>query len=202
MSLNTKSFDINKVVFEDAKHVANGNVKFDRIYIKYLHDDGTLGKLSFRLPELFSWGVQENKFDNKTVDSYTLPLVMYNQLNGPTEEEEETIAIFEAILDKIKTHLRKQMVPEVDSMKIFYGKEDRAPTMYPKLLTEFRKDPSCPLKISTEFFDEDSEDINPIDLVGKRCNVIGSVIVDNIYIGKKPSIQLRISDDVLVLKQF
>jgi len=197
MSLNTKSFDINKVVFEDAKHVANGNVKFDRIYMKYLHDDGTLSKLSIVTPKLFSWGVQENKFDNKNVDSYTLPLVMYNQLNGPTEEETETIEIFEAILDKIKIHLKKvykHMTSEIDSMKIFYKKEDRAPTMYPKLLTEFRKDPSCPLEISTEFYDENVMPINPIDFIGERCNVVGTVIFDNIYIGKKPSIQLRINE--------
>ena len=91
---------------------------------------------------------------------------MYDRNEEVSKEQQNTIDIFEQILEKIKTHLKKaetkealnqfQLDAHVDMMDIFYRKKDKGqlvsgvpPTLYPKLQTKFGKN-RC-LEITTEF---------------------------------------------------
>jgi len=222
MAITWKTFDINNVIFENAKTMATAaDVKFQRIFLKYKYDDGTIGKISIRTPALFSYGIQENRSSQTgLLDSYTLPLSMYDRMAGGTYNESKTIQLFESCLKLIKTHLKKSDVKEalnkyemdavVDQMDIFYRKKDKGivlpdtpPTMYPRLLTSFQKsrNPNIPPKIITGFFDSDDEPIDPMTLVNERCRVVCDIGIDNIYIGAKPSIQVKVND-VLVIDRF
>ena len=61
---------------------------------------------------------------------------------------------------------------------------------YSKLLSQFEK-----VRVSKDshiLLDNMDEKVNPLKLIENRCNVTGTVIVDNIYIGKKPSIQIKL----------
>jgi len=221
MAITWKNFDINNVIFEKVKTMTTAaEIKYQRIFLKYKYDDGTIGKISIRTPALFSYGIQENRSQTNTLDSYTLPITMYDKMVGQTEAEAKTIEIFESCLKLIKTHLKKsdvkdalnkyEMDADVDQMDIFYRKKDKGvvlpdipPTLYPRLLTSYEKsrDPPVPPKIVTGFFDSDDEPIDPMTLVNERCRVVCDIGIDNIYIGAKPSIQVKVND-VLVINRF
>jgi hypothetical protein len=213
-----KNFNSENIVFGDVK-VFTKPATFQRIPIQYKYDDGTIAKLAIETSVLHSWGVQENK--NKTtgkIDSYTFSLVMFDARNGPTKKEAETISIFEQILTKIKEHLNDdstrealnkwEMDDDVKKMDIFYRKKDKgklvpdaAPTLYPKLLTKFVADSNDPPIITTSFFNLDNVkyDVNT-EMIGSRCKAYGAVVIDNIYVGAKPSVQVKLNDVVVVEK--
>jgi len=142
---------------------------------------------------------------------------MYDKMVGQTEAEAKTIEIFESCLKLIKTHLKKpdvkdalnkyEMDADVDQMDIFYRKKDKGvvlpdipPTLYPRLFTSYEKsrNPDVPPKIVTGFFDSNNEPIDPESLINGRCKVVCDIGIDNIYIGAKPSIQVKVNDVIVV----
>lgn len=195
--------------------------------MKYDYEDGKLpSKISIRTPQLFSWGIQENGKNTKLpisetnpVENYTMSFVMFNKerIGGPSEDESKTIDMFEAILTKCQNHLKHpstkavmgkyNMDPLVDMMSIFYRKHDKgqpicgyAPTLYPKLYTKFQKTriPGSKPEILTGFYTKANSPIDPTTLVGVKCNVIGEIIIDNIYIGSSPYMQVKLNDAIVV----
>jgi hypothetical protein len=214
MALSIESFSVDNIIFEDVKKVAFGDIKYQRIPIKY-NGDGGKYDLCIATPELMSWGVQENRQKqgadstaDKPIDSYSLPLIM---------ADESIVGVFEEILYKCQEHLKlestrkavgRKMDAHADEMDIFYRKKDgdvpvagAPPTMYPKLFTVYEKiRGQTPPKISTLFYDVNDDEIDPIELVGVRCKVMAAIVVKDIYIGAKPSIQLKVND-VTVLEK-
>jgi|HubBroStandDraft_6_1064221.scaffolds.fasta_scaffold302596_2 hypothetical protein len=222
MALTYETFKAENIIFEDVKKVAFGDLKYQRIPIKYEEEDETGVKTGRKMdlyiatPELMSWGVQENRQQNtgaaaavdKPADSYSLPLIM---------SDDNIIKVFESILEKCKEHLKlettrkavgKRMDAFAEEMDIFWRKKDGGepvvgapPTMYPKLLTAFEKsrNPANPPKISTMFREynektDEETDIDPMTLIGKRCKVCAAIQVKDIYIGAKPSIQCKVNE--------
>lgn len=209
------------------EHIVFGDVKkftipatFSRIPITYNYPDGER-KLSVKIPETLSWGIQENR--NKQTDkieSYAFSFVLFDFKMGPTPEEKATIDMLDTICECIKNHLMSEPVKEalniwdkdndISRMSIMYRKKERgkvveglAPTIYPKLLTKYEKTKSDkPPEITTGFYDAYDEMIEPSGLIGVRCKAVGAVVVDSIYIGGgRFSIQLKLND-VIVMKQF
>jgi hypothetical protein len=219
MALTFENFDINNVTFDEPKTIKFKDVSFQRIPIKYF-DGKTKTKLAIQTPALMSWGIQDpskNKEGGESTGSsggYSMSLVMFSNESGcPNEEERKTMEMFDAILEKSKAHLKKlstqkalgkfEMDGMVDCMKIFYRKRDKetgkimdnmAPTMYPKLLMKYSTNKSLPPAIDTKFYDIDDEEVVAETLIGTRCMVQAAVVVDNLYIGAKPSIQMKIND--------
>jgi hypothetical protein len=158
---------------------------------------------------------------DKPVQSYTISMVMHEQTSEPTEDQLKTIKMFEIILDVVQQHLRLMttkkalkkfdMDPDTDRMKIFYYKKDEGvivqgvpPTLYAKLLTmyEENRNPETPPTIYTQFYASDGETpIDPKTLIGCRCKIAAALIIDHIYVGDKPSIQIKVHD-VDVIEQF
>ena len=215
-----ETFNIDNLFFEKPKQgtvlgdKGKGGIKFSRIYPKYRYPNGQIDKVYIQTPELFSWGIQENK-NQDNISNYTFSFVMYDRNAGVSIEQQNMIDIFEQILEKIKTHLKKvetkealnqfQLDAHVDMMDIFYRKKDNgqlvggmSPTLYPKLQTKFGN-----LEITTEFRDINDESINSYDLLGVRCLAAGNIVIDNIFIAneKKPLIQLKL-DEAIITHQF
>ena len=213
-----ETFDINNIFFEDPKQY---NMKgFSRMYPKYRYPNGQVDNIYIQTPELFSWGVQENK-SLENIANYTFSFVMFDQNVVVSEEQQNMIDIFEHILDAIKTHLKKEETKEalnkfqldalVDMTGIFYRKKDKGqlvsgvpPTLYPKLQTKYEKvKRDGPPEIITEFRNVNDELINPNDQLGVRCRAVGNIMIDTIFVAseKKPAIQLKL-DEVIINEQF
>ena len=212
-----ETFNIDNLFFEKPKQgtvLGKGGIKFSKIYPKYRYPNGQIDKVYIQTPELFSWGIQENK-NQDNITNYTFSFVMYDRNEEASKEQQNTIDIFEQILEKIKTHLKKaetkealnqfQLEAHVDMMDIFYRKKDKGqivsgvpPTLYPKLQTKFAN-----LEITTEFRDINDESINSYDLLGVRCLAAGNIVIDNIFIAsdKKPLIQLKL-EEAIITHQF
>ena len=198
-----ETFNVDRIFFEDPKQYnMKGGINLSRIYPKYIYPSGRVDKVYIQTPELFSWGVQENKsLDN--IANYTFSFVMFDQNVGVSEEQQNMIDIFEQILSAIKTHLKKEETKEalsqfqldahVDMMDIFYRKKEKGqlvsgvpPTLYPKLQTKFEKTKrDRPPEIITEFRNVNDELINPNDQLGVRCRAIGNIMIDNIYVASE-----------------
>ena len=83
-----ETFNIENLFFEDPKQYnMKGGINFSRIYPKYRYPSGRVDKVYIQTPELFSWGVQENKsLDN--IANYTFSFVMFDQNVGVSEEQQ------------------------------------------------------------------------------------------------------------------
>ena len=213
-----ETFNIDNLFFEKPKQCTmKSNIKFSRIYPKYRYPNGKIDKVYIQTPELFSWGIHENK-NQEDVSNYTFSFVMHDRNEEASKEQQNMINIFEQILERIKIHLKKaetkedlnqfQLDSHVDMMDIFYRKKDKgqlvsgaSPILYPKLQTKFGKN-RC-IEITTDFRSINDEVINPYDILGVRCMAAGNIVLDNIFIvsEKKPIIQLKL-DEVIIIDQF
>ena len=151
-----ETFNIDNLFFEKPKQCTmKSNIKFSRIYPKYRYPNGKIDKVYIQTPELFSWGIHENK-NQEDVSNYTFSFVMHDRNEEASKEQQNMINIFEQILERIKIHLKKaetkedlnqfQLDSHVDMMDIFYRKKDKgqlvsgaSPILYPKLQTKFGK---------------------------------------------------------------
>ena len=213
-----ETFNIDNLFFEKPKQCTmKSNIKFSRIYPKYRYPNGKIDKVYIQTPELFSWGIHENK-NQEDVSNYTFSFVMHDRNEEASKEQQNMINIFEQILERIKIHLKKaetkedlnqfQLDSHVDMMDIFYRKKDKgqlvsgaSPILYTKLQTKFGKN-RC-IEITTDFRSINDEVINPYDILGVRCMAAGNIVLDNIFIvsEKKPIIQLKL-DEVIITDQF
>ena len=213
-----ETFNIDNLFFEKPKQCTmKSNIKFSRIYPKYRYPNGKIDKVYIQTPELFSWGIHENK-NQEDVSNYTFSFVMHDRNEEASKEQQNMINIFEQILERIKIHLKKaetkedlnqfQLDSHVDMMDIFYRKKDKgqlvsgaSPILYPKLQTKFGKN-RC-IEITTDFRSINDEVINPYDILGVRCMAAGNIVLDNIFIvsEKKPLIQLKL-DEAIITNQF
>ena len=213
-----ETFNIDNLFFEKPKQCTmKSNIKFSRIYPKYRYPNGKIDKVYIQTPELFSWGIHENK-NQEDVSNYTFSFVMHDRNEEASKEQQNMINIFEQILERIKIHLKKaetkedlnqfQLDSHVDMMDIFYRKKDKgqlvsgaSPILYPKLQTKFGKN-RC-IEITTDFRSINDEVINPYDILEVRCMAAGNIVLDNIFIvsEKKPIIQLKL-DEVIITDQF
>ena len=174
-----------------------------KIPIRYRIKENQQNSLYVDVSNVLSYGVQKNNFKNSSVDSYTLPLVM---------DDEATNDVLEQILQKCKERLNKPEVKQAlkkcdlytEGMDIFYRKPNAALKLYPKLETEFIDKKATPVKkpeITTKFFDgETDERIDATTLINQRCKVRAAINVGYICIAAKPSIQLYVSEAIVLEK--
>jgi hypothetical protein len=190
---------------------------YHRIPIKYV-DNKRKSDCCIATPVVMTYGIRENKeFKDKVavdgpVESYSLPIVL---------QDDKLIAVFDGILQKCKDYLKErntkealgkgddQLDPFTSIMSIYHRARDNGkivsgvpPTLYPKLLTAYSKvrDPAIKPTILTKFWDGEScsTEIDPSTMVGVRANIYAAIIIKDIYIGMKPSIQLKVHDVIVV----
>jgi len=184
--------------------------------------------LSIKTPNCMSYGLQEKKdmyknaegkyvpVEGSKVQSYSFPIVMFDANSTPSEEVLKTVEMFEAIAKRCRQHMCKQSTKEElecyrmdalsELMEIFYRKmekglyvEGASPVLSTKVYIKYTKNDE--ISIDTNFEDVRGNTIDPLTLIDKRCYAICDVIIDNIFIGNKPSIQVKVNDVIITSMQ-
>lgn len=159
-----------------------------------------------------------------SVSGYQLPLVLYNH-GGATPEQKEFVAAFESISDYCRNYVvqnsYKLSKKNMDVMKdqsnkfnpLWYKKiikkndkgEDvgdepdveRGPTLYGKLIVK-KKMENKGFEFVTRFRDMDSgSEINPLTLIGKRCDARAVIKFESIFIGTKTTLQVKVREAII-----
>ena len=207
-----ETYNVSKMIFskplKGASKTKDGepSIKFSRIMINTQNDDGSIGELVFPTTRLFSFGVSTNTNpDTGSISGYTLPLCLWSK-EGATPQEKAFSNKLEELVEKCKDHLlldsTKEDIEKYDLERselkklnsFIYWKRDKGkivegvgPTLYPKLI-ESKKD-NC---IKTPFFDQDGNDINPMNLIGKYCWVNAAIKIESIFVGAKIALQVKV----------
>lgn len=222
MAISLKDLNIENIRFKEAtKHTfGNGDTSYYRIAIQYFREDlNRLDDLVIMTNSVRSYGIKENrsssvpgaKDKNGPVESYSLPIVI---------ADPEYKSVIESIIEKCRNHLCTK--PVYSSLKkwqwstsaptipspFFSQKDDDGndispPTMYPKLMTLFKKikDGEPPV-ISTQFYEYvngEERDIDPNELINSSAITgVAALHLKDIYIGgQNPSLQFRVTDFVV-----
>ena len=218
MSSNTQlthcaDLEVGNIIFSkpETKSIPNTPISYKRINILYKNSDGSVGDLIIPTEQLFSFGVQENTdMASNKITGYSIPLCLWNR-TGATEAEENFISTFESIVNTCHSHLledttkdtlEKYDLDESDLKKFnpVYRKRDKgkivegkSPCLYPKLIVS-KKDGD--ITINSFFVDENGDDLDPMNLIGKRMNCTCSLKVESIFVGRTISLQVKVYECV------
>ena len=194
-------------------------IEFKRIYINSRNEDGTEGELVIKTGRLYSFGVSTKTFGEETQSKkseYTFPLCLWSGVK-PTNEEEKWINLFNEIVDCCMDHLveKRQEIGRFELEKndlirgglknpLYWKKEKvtnekgkicgerkvegRGPILYSKLMFSKKED-----KFLTRFFNlKNNEEIDPEDLINKRCYAYSAIKIESIFIGARISLIVRL----------
>lgn len=206
-----ESYNVAKMRFGNAQKnelkQENGPViKYFRIPVSTVNEDGSVGELVFETTELFSFGVSVNKNDSDKITGYTLPLCLWNK-DGASKAEKAFSDLLEKIVERCKDHLLLDEVrksigqPDLERAELkklnnfIYFKKDEnknvvqgaGPILYPKLIESKKAG-----KIITGFYDETDNHLDPLTLIGKLCWVKAAIKIESIFVGSKISIQVKL----------
>lgn len=202
-------YNTNNIIFGDpivsTISTTNMPLTIRRIPISTKNPDGSIGDLIISCKG-FSFGVQENKDFNGKPNGYQFPVSLYTRGNV-TDEEKEWVESFNNIVQRCKTHLvsiRKEIqkydLEERDLKKLnpIYWKRidgeiapDASPVFYVKLITMNDKTTGNKI-IKTQFYDENDNKIDPLEIQNKMCNATVALKVESIFIGNKISLQVKL----------
>lgn len=214
------SYNVKNMIFEKPKdgNIPGSSVSFKRIPIKTKNPDGTWGDLVIETPRLYSFGLQVNlNMQTQKPDDHSLSLCLYSK-NGATNEELKWVEKFYEIVEHCKKYLleNKDAIGKYDldagELKKFgipYQKKEKGkivegsgPILYPKV--SYKKNfgkktnDKSVLKsienIDTIFFNEKGKDVDPLAILGKHCYVRASIQIDNIFVGAKIALQIKIHE--------
>jgi hypothetical protein len=222
MAISLKDINVDNIRFKEAtKHkFGSGDTSYYRIAIQYFREDSKrLDDFVIMTNTVKSYGIKENRSSsvpgaqdkNGPVESYSLPIVI---------TDPEYKSVIESIIEKCRNHLCTKSVygslkkwqwgtaaPTIPS-PFFEKKDDEGndispPTMYPKLMTLFKKvkDGEPPV-ISTQFYEYVNgieKDIDPNELINSSAiSGVAALHLKDIYIGgQNPSLQFRVTDFVV-----
>ena len=203
-------YDTENMIFSEPNvstiPTANVPITIKRIPISTRNPDGTVGDLIISAKG-FSFGVQENKdFTTGKPNGYQFPISLYTK-GAVTEEEKEWVESFGRIVEKCKEHLvaHKKEIQKYDlemrdlkKLNPIYWKRidgeiapDASPVFYVKLITKNDKTTGEKI-IRTQFYNENDEKINPLDIQNKMCNAEVALKVESLFIGNKISLQVKL----------
>jgi hypothetical protein len=212
MSDNTQlttasGYDTKNMIFSEAQGGTIPNsvpqINYKRINIQTRNEDGTTGDLILPTSQLFSFGISENTDPNTgKVNGYVMPMCLWNR-DGASKEEKEWSDTFDKVVEACKSHLvanREEIdmyeLEERDLKKFnpLYWKRDKGkivegsgPTLYAKLIISKKEN-----KIVTMYYDNEGQEVNPLNLIGKYCYAKGAVKIESIFIGNKISLQVKL----------
>lgn len=210
MAILLSEFNVKNIIFRDPKKVTHPTGSCHKIEIAYVQN-GKEVECCVATNPLSTYGIQECKMptDMGPPLAYSLPLVC---------EDTETYTVLNQIFEACRQHLELKAVKKAlnkftmapNLMDPFYRRRtpdgelvDTPPVLYPKLLTAYRKPTATPFTtpatIITPFSDTSGNDVDSATMFGVRATVVASVLIKEIYIGVKPSIQIK-ADDVLVIQ--
>jgi hypothetical protein len=204
-------YDTNKLLFGKPEEgsIPDTTITYKRIRISTVYDNGSVGPLIIPTERLFSFGVQVNK-DPKTKkpNGHVMCHNLYSN-DGATDREDMWVNNFTEIINSIKTNIIDNCDEyglydyEYSDLKKFnpiYKKRDNgklvegSDKLYTKLIEKKNG------TILTTFTDNDTnEDTNPLDLLGKFCYTNSAILIESIFIGSKPTLQIKLYESVFEL---
>ncbi len=215
MITKASGYDVSNIIFGKPENKAipnNGNgpsMSYHTLPIKTTNPDGTVGDLVLEIEDAFCFGVQENRdMATNKINGYTMPIPLWTRSDkgGPTPAERDWVETFNRICDICADHLlrSKDDVEKYDleksDLKKFnplYWKREKGkivegtgPTLYGKLMYSKKNE-----KIATKMFNSATGDqLELADVTGKYFRVNAAVKIESIYIGAKPSLQIKVSE--------
>lgn len=200
------NFNIDFIEFDKPKLFTTPQ-PYHRIPIKYNDPNRTDKDCYIVTPPTTSYGIQPNYEDRLKkegrVTGYSLPLVI---------EDENLLKVIEDVTQKCRDHLKKvevkqllkkwNMDSDADVMTPLYRKrnergefEDVPPKLYPKLTYSVN-----PPAVTTAFYTKSHEKIVDDDLKAlenAKCKVTAVIVFKDIYIGTKPSMQMKVDECIV-----
>ncbi len=212
MITKASGYDVSNIIFGKPENKAipnNGNgptMSYFTIPVKTANPDGTVGDLVLEIEDAFCFGVQANT-DQITgkINGYTIPIPLWSK-TGPSQSEKEWVDTFNRICDTCADYLyeHKEDVEKYDlersdlrKFNPLYWKREKGkivdgtgPTLYGKLMYSKKTD-----KIATKMYRAGTDEILELnDVMGKYFRVNAAVKIESIYVGAKPSLQVKISE--------
>lgn len=218
-------FDVSKIRFSEpvAGTIPDSKpkIEFKRINIRMTNEDGSEGELVLSTERLFSFGVSENTSqETGKVNGYTFPLCLWNRDN-PTEAEKAWTNTFNAIVNQCIDHLvenreeidmfelqRSDLTKSKGGLNPLYWKKEKhtnssgktvlrpvpgtGPTLYTKLIFSKKQD-----KFLSQFFDQNDDPVDPMQMMGKYCYTRAAVKIESIFIGSRISLQVKLYEAVV-----
>ncbi len=172
-------------------------------------EDNDIAPLIVSTPaNLLSFGIQEiTDKETGTTIGYQMPLCLWGKRRVSDDERlfssklEEIAEVCKNFLRSIKDEIKvdDKMVDDIRILNWKYQngerKEDKGPLLYTKLMLHNKNN-----RIMTYFIDEEIDTmIEPFDLLNKKCIVTAAIKIENIIIGRRISISVRLYE-VLVKK--
>ena len=218
-----QTYDSNKIVLGDIV-VKTSPVPFQRIPNKYQYAN-SLGPLTIRTHQMFSFGLCENTNQSKTgkVVGYSMPFVLYDAKEGKQQADEEFLSMIESITNtirekvsdpKVLSELKQKRKKKVDVealtlMKSSIEKPNAPPVMFVKLKTQFG---SYPPEIITPFYKKATKNEkgrtgrlvrvkNPLEYHKKKCTIIGGIAIESVFIGGMIESIITKLNEVVVVKK-
>lgn len=200
-------YEVSRIIFSEpiAGSIPDSKpaINYNRILISTKNEDGSIGELILPTCELFTFGVSENvSKETGKVNGYVFPICLYDK-QGPSQEQKDWVETFNNIVEHIKKHIitNRESFNQYDlcdsDLKKFnplYYKKDKGkiidgtgPTLYSKLIVSRKLN-----KIVTMFFDNNGDEIDPMDLKGKFCFSKSAVKIESVFIGNKISLQVKL----------
>jgi len=212
-------YNTDRMIFSKVQvnNIPNSPLTFKRINISTRNEDGTIGELILGTELLFSFGLSANtEVGTGALTGYSLPLSLVSKDN-PTEEEKAFVTTINNICARCKEYLLQEQVrieigkydlDESDLKKfspLFYKKDPAGrpmpgatPMLYPKAMIS-KKDGN--IKITSIFATEDGEELDPLTLIGKQCDVRAAIRFESIFVGNKISLQMKLHEASVTLRE-
>lgn len=217
---NVSNFNINRIIFSKVQKKTASNITYNTISIKVKNTksqssselDGTFGDLVFSTSEIWSPGVQENKFAPGT---WNMPLFLYG-INGASDEEKQFVQTFTDIVEHAKRHIvsvkseigKPRLSVDSDSFEKFnplWFKRNKdtgdvdtesSPVFYVKLLQNKKDGGDSFENVLSRFLNSATKKIIPFkDMINKKCNIKAVIKFESIFINAKTiSLQIKLVD--------
>jgi hypothetical protein len=204
--VSASSYNVKNMIFSEPQvgNIPGGSISFKRINIQTKYEDGTIGDLIIPTSEVFSFGIGETTdMATKALNGYSMSLALWNK-NGATEEEKEWTDTFNSVVEHAKKYVldHKDDIEKYDlepaNLKKFnplYWKRDKGkivegsgPTLYAKLIVSKKEG----IKITSIFYDEQGNTLDPVSLIGKYAHVKAAIKIESIFVGKDVSLQVKL----------
>jgi hypothetical protein len=195
------------------------------VNIKYQYANGKKDKLKIQTPELFSYGI--SKYEELSPPKMTFAMINRKQRESEeplTEEEQEDVKVEDATLKIINdiTAVLKEKMKRPEMVKALGKQKDKKWTMNVDGMEILRRKEtssgvdnvylSAKVVLSQNFLkstffkitdDDLLEELDRDETVDKllqkdvNCKAIAMLVIDSIFVGKEPYIQVKLSEVIL-----
>jgi hypothetical protein len=201
------NFDTNNIIFKEPEDISFTDNVFRKIKIYVRNPDGSIGDLVFSAPkQLFSFGIQELMDGQGNTNGYIMPISLWKK-KEPSPGEEKFIDTLNQIvslaLEQVHRYVDSGAIDTKRFSPLSFKKnsdkeeDKKSPILYTKLIYNKRDQ-----KISSLFFDEaTNEEIDPLNILNKKCYVTAAIKIESIFIGDKITLQIKLYEAIVrVLK--